>query len=42
MSRESRFYVSDMIEFPEKVALLRNLHALKAAANAGQITDPAE
>ena len=62
MSREWRFYVSDMIDFAEKVltythkmeqsrveqsglnydvTLLRNLHALKAAADAGQITDPA-
>ena len=59
MSREWRFYISDMIEFSEKVlaythemeqssiiqtdipTLLHNLHMLKAAANAGQITDPA-
>lgn len=42
MSREWRFYVGDMIEFSKKVALLRSLHALKAAADAGQITDLAE
>jgi hypothetical protein len=41
VSREWRFYVSDMIEFSKKIALLRNLNALKAAADAGQITDPA-
>lgn len=40
MSREWRFYVSGMIEFSEKVALLRNLNAHKAAADAGQITIP--
>lgn len=42
MSREWRFYVSDMIDFSEKITLLRNLNALKATADAGQITDPAE
>lgn len=42
MSREWRFYASDMTEFSENLALPRNLNALKAAADAGQITDPAE